>query len=252
LLIVDLESSGCAPSRLGEILVSNPQSEINNSIQFYEVASSVKGHAMAEKRQEPGFTVTDRRLFTEDGELRKDVAEEVETPKPATPEASGPASTAPREAAPTASFVTAFPAEGDGIVGQGIPPAPTAAEQQAQANAYRESSQELDSRVELSGRSAKEFEMTLERFLASLYMTAMLQMGLMHREGEQPHADIIGARQTIDTLALLAEKTKGNLTPTEENFLQSSLYEVRMAYVEVTNALSRPPQPGAATGTGGR
>jgi hypothetical protein len=129
---------------------------------------------------------------------------------------------------------------------------PTADEQQVQADAYRKSSSELDSRVELSGHSAKEFEMTFERFMASLYMTAMMQLGLMHQQGEQPRVDIIGARQTIDTLALLAEKTKGNLTPTEENFLQNSLYEVRMAYVEVTNALSRPPQPGAATGTTGR
>ena len=137
-------------------------------------------------------------------------------------------------------------------MGQGAPAPPTAAEQQAQADAYRESGQELDSRVELSGRSAKEFEMTFERFLASLYMTAMLQLGLMHQQGEQPRIDILGARQTIDTLSLIAEKTKGNLTSTEENFLQNSLYEVRMAYVEVTNALSRPPQPGSATGTSGR
>ena len=133
-----------------------------------------------------------------------------------------------------------------------MPPMPTTAEQQAQADAYRKSSGELDSRVELSGHSAKEFEMTFERFLASLYMTAMLQLGLMHQQGEQPRVDIIGARQTIDTLALLAEKTKGNLTSIEQNFLQNSLYEVRMAYVEVTNALSRPPQPGVATGTSGR
>jgi len=205
---------------------------------------------MAEKRQEPAFTVTDRRLFTEDGELRKDVPEEVESPKTAAPPAPVP-STA-KETAPATGSVTAFPADGDEIAGQSVPPAPTAAEQQAQAEAYRESSQELDSRVELSGRSAKEFEMTFERFLASLYMTAMLQLGLMHEQGGQPRLDIIGARQTIDTLTLLAEKTKGNLTPTEETFLQNSLYEVRMAYVEVTNALSRPPQPGAATGTSGR
>jgi hypothetical protein len=204
---------------------------------------------MAEKRQESGFTVTDRRLFTEDGELRKDVREEVEPAKPAAP----PASVAPaaEEAASAVNSAPVFPAE-DGIVGQRLPAAPTAAEQQAQADAYRESSQELDSRVELSGRSAKEFEMTFERFLASLYMTAMLQLGLMHEQGGQPRLDIIGARQTIDTLSLLAEKTKDNLTPTEETFLQNSLYEVRMAYVEVTNALSRPPQPGAATGTSGR
>ncbi|HZW96801.1 MAG TPA: DUF1844 domain-containing protein [Candidatus Eremiobacteraceae bacterium] len=200
---------------------------------------------MAEKKQESGFTVTDRRLFTEDGELRKDVREEVETPKAATPPARPPA----KEPAPYVSSVPFPPQAG---AAQDVPPPPTESEQQAQADAYRESSKELDSRVELSGRSAKEFEMTFERFLASLYMTAMVQLGLMHQQGEQPRVDIIGARQTIDTLALLAEKTKGNLTPVEENFLQNSLYEVRMAYVEVTNALSRPPQPGAATGTSGR
>jgi len=192
---------------------------------------------MAEKRQEPAFTVTDRRLFTEDGDLRQDAHE--------TPEA-------PKSAAPVASTPETAPGTPDTAQAPDVPPLPTAAEQRAQADAYRKSSDALDSRVELSGHSAKEFEMTFERFMASLYMTAMLQLGLMHQQGEQPRMDIIGARQTIDTLALLAEKTKGNLTPTEENFLQNSLYEVRMAYVEVTNSLSRPPQPGAATGTTGR
>jgi hypothetical protein len=209
---------------------------------------------MAEKRQESGFTVTDRRLFTEDGELRKDAAEETAPPEATTPPAAAPTSnqTAAAETAPAANPVAAFPAAPDETTGPEIPPAPTASEQQAQADAYRASSKDLDSRVELSGRSAKEFEMTFERFLASLYMTAMLQLGLMHEQGGQPRLDIIGARQSIDTLSLIAEKTKGNLTPTEEAFLQNSLYEVRMAYVEVTNALSRPPQPGAATGTIGR
>ena len=189
---------------------------------------------MAEKRQEPAFTVTDRRLFTEDGELRQDAHETPETPKSAVTVASTPETVA---------------GIGEPTQAPEVPPTPTAAEQRAQADAYRKSSDALDSRVELSGHSAKEFEMTFERFMASLYMTAMLQLGLMHQQGEQPRLDIIGARQSIDTLALLAEKTKGNLTPTEENFLQNSLYEVRMAYVEVTNSLSRPPQPGTATGT---
>jgi hypothetical protein len=199
---------------------------------------------MAEKKQEAGFTVTDRRMFTEEGELRKDI--DVESPKPS----AGPTPIPP-------------PKPGDGSkaaadTGQekapmsNVPPPPSVAEQQAQADAYQQSSRDMDARVGLGGRSAKDFEMTFERFLASLYMTAMLQLGLMHEQGGQPQVDIIGARQTIDTLALLAEKTKGNLTPTEQNFLQNSLYEVRMAYVEVMNALSRPPQPGAATGTGGR
>jgi len=205
---------------------------------------------MAEKKQESGFTVTDRRLFTEDGELRNGVGEEKETAKPTS--APPPKPVATEVNSQGGDSVTPFPAEEAPSLGQNMPPAPTTAEQNAQADAYRKSSQELDSRVELSGRSAKEFEMTFERFMASLYMTAMLQLGLMHQQGEQPRLDIIGARQTIDTLTLLAEKTKGNLTSTEETFLQNSLYEVRMAYVEVTNALSRPPQPGVATGTSGR
>jgi hypothetical protein len=215
---------------------------------------------MAEKRQEPAFTVTDRRLFREDGELRDAAREEEERVKATAPAAATSAAMkenegkqqepkeqeAIEETASVHSAVTPFPEAGD------APPPPTAAEQKAQAEAYKKSSDALDSRVELSGRSAKEFEMTFERFMASLYMTAMLQLGLMHQQGEQPRVDIIGARQTIDTLALLAEKTKGNLSPVEENFLQNSLYEVRMAYVEVTNALARPPQPGVATGTMGR
>jgi Domain of unknown function (DUF1844) len=198
---------------------------------------------MAEKRrEESSFTVTDRRLFTPDGELRSDAPEEAEAPKIAP---APPKETAPAEKAPA-------PVAAENVEDREMPIPPTSAEQEAQAHAYRQSSKDLDTQVELSGHSAKEFEITFERFLASLYMTAMLQLGLMRQQGEQPHVDIIGARQTIDTLSLLAEKTKGNLTAAEENFLQNSLYELRMAYVEVTNALARPPQPGPATGTTGR
>lgn len=187
---------------------------------------------MPEKKQE-GFTVTDRRLFTSEGELRSDAPEDAPS-KPVEPTVSAKAVDAP---APDAS----------------MPPTPTADEQKAQADAYRQSSKDLDTRVELGGHSAKQLEMTFERFMASLYMTAMLQLGLMHEEGGQPRLDLIGARQTIDTLSLLSEKTKGNLTLPEENFLQNCLYELRMAYVEVTNALTRPPQAAnQGTGTSGR
>jgi uncharacterized protein DUF1844 len=195
---------------------------------------------MADKKQDSSFKVTDRRLFTSDGELRSDVPEDVETPKPEPT---------------TAAIETAAkpPATTDGeATEREMPVPPTEAEQDAQAAAYRQSSKDLDNEVELSGHSAKEFEITFERFLAQLYMTAMLQLGLMRQQGEQPRVDIIGARLTIDTLSLISEKTKGNLTAAEENFLQNSLYELRMAYVEVTNALARPPQPGPATGTIGR
>lgn len=190
---------------------------------------------MSEKKQD-SFTVTDRRLFTPDGEMRKETVEE-------TPVAPPPAGL------PTAAVA---PPPTEAAEEEGAPPPPTAAEQQEQADAYRKSSKELDTRVELSGHSAKELEMTFERFMASLYMTAMLQLGMMHEEGGQPRLDLIGARQTIDTLNIVAEKTKGNLSTAEENFLQNCLYELRMAYVEVTNALARPPQPAPGTGTAGQ
>jgi hypothetical protein len=173
---------------------------------------------MAEKKTE-SFTVTDRRLFTSAGELRKDAPEETEAPeKPAT-------ASVPSSAESAAE-----------------PPAPTAAEQKQQADAYRQSSAEMDRQVELSGQSSKDLEITFERFLASLYMTGMLQLGLMREQGGPPQLDLIGARQTIDSLSLLSEKTKGNLTPKEQSFLQNALYELRMAYVEVTNAIAKGPQ----------
>ena len=190
---------------------------------------------MSEKKQE-SFTVTDRRLFTSDGELRQEVSEEEVSTSIPSPPATAEAKPAATEPSPldTSSLDSS------------VPPSPSAAEQREQADAYHKSASELDARVELSGHSAKEMQMTFERFMASLYMTAMLQLGLMQEERGQPRIDLLGARQTVDTLGLLAEKTKGNLTPAEENFLQNCLYELRMAYVEVTNALARPPQ---ATGT---
>jgi hypothetical protein len=173
---------------------------------------------MTEKKNE-GFTVTDRRLFTSEGELRSDVREEQES---APPKATPDEPRAPQEQ-------------------PGSPP-PTAAEQKQQADAYRKSSADMDRQAELSGISAKDMEITFERFLASLYMTGMLQLGLMHEQGGEPQLDLIGARQTIDTIVLLSDKTKGNLTSKEENFLQNALYELRMAYLEVTNAIAKGPR----------
>ena len=179
---------------------------------------------MAEKKGE-SFTVTDRRLFTAEGELRKETSEEQEVSGASKP-----------VAVPEPAAVLEVPPAAD------TPPGPSVAEQTEQADAYRESSAEMDRQVEAAGQSAKDLAITFERFLASLYMTGMLQLGLMREQGAPPQLDLIGARQTIDSLSLLAEKTKGNLTPVEQNFLQNALYEMRMAYVEVTNAIAKGPQ----------
>ncbi len=232
---------------------------------------------MAEKRKDNDFVVSDRRLFTADGELRSS-GETEKTEEPEKPKATASvASQASPIATPGSSTVTegssaalpasaaaasmesgaSVPSRSSGIIDPDIgdtnvPEPPSASEQKAQQDAYQQSSRDLDRRVELSGHSAKELEVTFERFMASLYMTAMMQLGLMHEQGGQPGVDLLGARQTIDTLSMVSDKTKGNLTPKEQGFLQNCLYELRMAYVEVTNALARPPQaPGSGTGTNG-
>ncbi len=186
---------------------------------------------MAEKKQSD-FTVTDRRRFASEGQA--------EAPQPPPPE----------KAAPEPPKPTAPPPQEESAV----PPAPSSAERQAQHDAFKESSKQLDAQLksQLGSHRAQDFEITFERFIASLYMSALVQLGLMHEQGGQPAVDLIGARQTIDTLGLLADKTKGNLSLTEDNLLQNCLYELRMAYVEVTNAIARGPQaPGSTPPPGG-
>jgi hypothetical protein len=177
---------------------------------------------MAQRKQE-SFTVTDRRLFTAEGELRKDTPEERQESVPSQPQPEPP---------PTESVRSASAENRE-------PPSPSDAEQHEQAQAYQKSSAEMDRQAEASGISTKEMEITFERFMASLYMTGMMQLGLMHEQGLPPQVDLMGARQTIDTLSLIRDKTKNNLSSKEENFLQNALYEMRMAYVEVTNAIAK-------------
>lgn len=200
---------------------------------------------MAEKKENPSFTVTDRRHFTTEGEIRSDVPQPEESREAATQATPPP----PSSAAPPTPPPAAAPDERE------IPPPPTAAEQQAQKDAFDASARQIDDRMaaemKLRGRSLQEFEVSFERFIASLYMSALMQLGLMHEQGGTPRVDLIGGRQTIDTIAMLSDKTKGNLTPTEEHLLQNCLYELRMAYVEVTNALNRAAQQAPPGSPGG-
>jgi hypothetical protein len=134
---------------------------------------------------------------------------------------------------------------------------PSVTEQNKQADRYNERSRDFDARLEKElkahgdTRKLSDFEMTFDKLVASLYMTALMQLGLVHQEGEKPRADLIGARQTIDTLSILADKTKGNLTNEEQTVLTNCLYELRMAYVELTSAIAHPPSGVVPPGPGG-
>jgi hypothetical protein len=130
----------------------------------------------------------------------------------------------------------------------GVPPAPTAKESREQKEAYDASAQRLEDLVRAQNPAVgPQPKVAFENLVQQFYVSAMIQMGAGAQEGQRPRVDILGARTTIDLLGVLAEKTRGNLTEAEENILQSVLFEVRMAFLELTSMISlqamQPPQP---------
>lgn len=71
-------------------------------------------------------------------------------------------------------------------------------------------------------------------FVLSLSHSALMHLGdAPDPSGGVPPRDVAMAKQTIDLLAVLQEKTTGNLTGEEERLLDQVLYDLRMRYVEV-------------------
>ena len=74
-------------------------------------------------------------------------------------------------------------------------------------------------------------------FIASLSHSALMHLGeAPPLEGHPAETNLPLARQTIDLLGLLEDKTKGNLTGAEERLLGQVLYDLRMRFVEVSKA----------------
>ncbi|HZD93538.1 MAG TPA: DUF1844 domain-containing protein [Candidatus Sulfotelmatobacter sp.] len=200
---------------------------------------------MAEKQ--PEFVVSDRRRFGAEGELRPD-APAVEEEKPATAFPAKPATPLAQAAPPvipTAQKPSQPPAAQPEPEEMSEPP--TAEEEHQQNEAYKASGKKIDDMIAAAGKTSQgPMEMTFERVVESFYMSALIQMGAIRQEGEPPRVDIMGARQTIDSLTLLQEKTKGNLSDREKSLLQNVLFELRMAWIEITNAVATSAvKPGA-------
>jgi hypothetical protein len=72
-------------------------------------------------------------------------------------------------------------------------------------------------------------------FVLSLGSSALLHLGELEAPGtEGVQKDLALAKHTIDVLAMLEEKTRGNLSPAEEKLISSLLYDLRLRYVEST------------------
>jgi hypothetical protein len=78
-------------------------------------------------------------------------------------------------------------------------------------------------------------------FILSLGTSALMCLGeLADPATKETRLDLPLAKQTIDLLGLLAEKTKGNLEEAERNLLESLLYDLRVKYVD---AAKKAPPP---------
>jgi hypothetical protein len=200
--------------------------------------------------KEPQFTVTDRRKFTAEGELREGQASE-SSPQPAVAEQGKQAAQVAAQAtgkshalSPELDEVAGLPLDEDEII-----PEPTAAESAQQTREYEASAHRLDEMLlKANPGQPAVAAMNFDRLVQSLYMTAAMQMGAGTAPNEQPRIDILGARQSIDMLTVLGEKTKGNLNDQEKRLLQNALFDLRMSFLEITNAIAssaqRPPQAG--------
>lgn len=198
----------------------------------------------------PKFEVIDRRKYKADEEER--AAEQSATPAP--PAEPAPAAESRTEPKPGPRLVTEEKpaAEPEGLEADAppLPPAPTAEESREQKLAYDASAERLEDLVRAQNPGAgPQPPVTLEHLVQQLYVSAMIQMGAGTQEGQRPRVDILGAKQTIDLLGVLAEKTKGNLSAAEDRVLQTMLFEARMAFLELTNMITlqgvpAPPPPG--------
>lgn len=76
---------------------------------------------------------------------------------------------------------------------------------------------------------------TFEFLIASLKMQAEVQLGLLHfgEEKDRPEPNLPIARHSIDMLAMLQEKTRGNLSTEEQHLIENSVTELRFRYIHV-------------------
>jgi hypothetical protein len=190
----------------------------------------------------PKFEVIDRRKFKAEEEHESaSHTPAPEKPEPAQPETS---SGGPRLVVNEAAHEAASGPE-EAVE---LPPAPTAAESREQKAAYDGASQRLEDIIRAQNPAmGPQPPVTFEGLVQQFYVSAMIQMGAGTQDGQRPRVDILGARTTIDLLGILADKTKGNLTETEDRMLQTVLFECRMAFMELTSMISlqgmQPPTP---------
>lgn len=159
-----------------------------------------------DKQTPKELKVTDKRIFTPEGEIREEFQNEIR-----------PAAEAPRaESAPQAPKAADAPKE-----------PPKATEPPKREERRR-------SMAEKATNPGTPFS----NFIQSLVAQAYMFLGMLRDPRQpQPIFDAEAAHETIDILSLLREKTNGNLTPEEEDFFDTHLGDLKLAYVQRTKSI---------------
>lgn len=196
-----------------------------------------------EREKKPEFVVTDRRKFTVEGEPRTAAPVESSSPASTPPAAEPPAGTPqPEKAKPPQQEKAATPhPEKPSAPKQEKP----AAKQESAAGAKQPEASATSGPDLATGYSAERErasfggqKMEFVHLLDMLVQTAMMYAGAMDA-GTERRVDIVGLRQMIDLIAVLQEKTKGNLSEQEEAVLKNTLFQLRMTYMEIVNMIDR-------------
>lgn len=157
-----------------------------------------------EGTSKPSIKVTDRRLFTEEGELRDSSVSDVSESTIPGPEESRPDK--PQKEVAESSRQEERPE-----------PGPSGGQEAST----------LDNPGTL-----------FTNFLDSLVVNTYMALGMVrHPYKDEPEIDVQGARQMIDIIEMLGEKTKGNLTAQEAAYLSAHLGELKLAFVRRSQSI---------------
>ncbi len=161
---------------------------------------------MPNQKQSPKeLKVTDKRIFTPEGEIRDEFKTEIH---PAEPQ------------------VAATPAE------------KTEPQQPAKEQERKAEQRPQEERRRTMADRAKNPGTPFTIFLESLILQAYMSLGMLRNPYEpQPKIDTAAARQLIDILTMLGEKTAGNLTLDEHDYLDAHLGELKLAFVQRTKSI---------------
>jgi hypothetical protein len=162
--------------------------------------------------------VTDKRIFTSEGEIREEFRQNI---TPGDPFAA-------RPAAPAADKPEEKPAARP-------EPKPAERRQSAKPEPPRGEETRTKSIADKALNPGTAFADFVEPLIAQAYMS----LGMLRNPyGQKPQVDVAAARQMIEILTMLKEKTAGNLTPDEDDFLSTHLGELKLAFVQRTKSLT--------------